>query len=232
MVPQKKQFHSIPRFLSAVTIGCVIAFIILVVILHIVRQDYDPVKRFISEYAVGPYGWIMQIASYMLSLTTLALAMGLWRKGFKSGRSQLGVISLGISSGGEIVAGSFPVDLQGTPLTLVGIVHLVASFITLISLFLAMAVFGRKFRKDPDWVGISSPSVTLAVLAPMSLIAITVCFVPLGIPGIGQWFLFLAITAWLCLVAIRLRKVSVAGWGSCHLGSRRRPCGLSSLMMG
>lgn len=150
-----------PDLLSIIATTGVVAFIIVVIVLIIVRQDYNPVKRYLSEYAVGPYGWVMQIAFCLLSLASFALALGLWSKGFDSGRSQLDIILLGIWSGGGFVAGIFPVDLQGTPLTFVGAVHLVSSSIALLSLFVAMVVFGIKFRKDPSWVGISLPAVVL-----------------------------------------------------------------------
>ncbi len=39
-------------------------FIVLVAALHFLKPDFDPSWRFISEYAIGDYGWVMVIAFF------------------------------------------------------------------------------------------------------------------------------------------------------------------------
>ncbi len=49
-----------------------------VVALHLLRPDYDPAQRAISEFAVGPYGYLMTIAFILSGVGSFALTLGLW----------------------------------------------------------------------------------------------------------------------------------------------------------
>src|SRR6266702_3274230 len=55
-------------------------FFVAVVTLHFLRPDYDPVKRAVSNYAIGPYGFLMTTAFFALALSLFALALGLARR--------------------------------------------------------------------------------------------------------------------------------------------------------
>lgn len=56
-------------------IGC---FGFAVIGLHFLRTDYDPLQRFISEYAVGPYSIIMRLAFFCLSTGSFTLVIALY----------------------------------------------------------------------------------------------------------------------------------------------------------
>ena len=58
-----------PR-LATLSLSGIAAFTGLVGLEHILRPDYDPRRRFISEYAVGPY-----IALDLTWLTWISLAL-------------------------------------------------------------------------------------------------------------------------------------------------------------
>lgn len=47
---------------------------------------------------------------------------------------------------GVLVAAAFPVDLQGRPVTAIGVVHLAASGVSFLALFVAMGLAARSFR--------------------------------------------------------------------------------------
>jgi hypothetical protein len=50
---------------------------VLVIVLHIVRPDLPPAAHRLSEYAIGPHGWLMTTAFFALgcALATLGLAI-------------------------------------------------------------------------------------------------------------------------------------------------------------
>ncbi len=54
------------------------AFIVLLAGLHALRTDLDPAWRFISEYEIGPFGWIMQLAFVCLAVSCLALCVAIY----------------------------------------------------------------------------------------------------------------------------------------------------------
>jgi hypothetical protein len=55
------------------------AFIVLLIALHVLRPDLDPSWRFISEYELGDYGWMMRLAFACLATSCLTLVIALWR---------------------------------------------------------------------------------------------------------------------------------------------------------
>jgi hypothetical protein len=54
-------------------------FVAAIAVLHLLRPDINPVERPTSEYAVGPFGYLMTSAFISLSLGTWALVVGLHR---------------------------------------------------------------------------------------------------------------------------------------------------------
>ena len=52
-------------------------FLILLVALHALKSELDPSWHFISEYAIGTYGWVMRVAFLLLATayTTLFIAL-------------------------------------------------------------------------------------------------------------------------------------------------------------
>lgn len=64
---------------SYVTVFSVIYYAGAIALLHVLRTDYDPGYRYLSEYVVGPYGALMTSTYFVLSMGSLALAWGLWR---------------------------------------------------------------------------------------------------------------------------------------------------------
>src|SRR6266480_7072785 len=66
-------------WLALIAIGGIIYFIVAVLVLHSLRPEYNPINHAVSNYAVGPYGYLMTAAFYVLALSIFALALGLFR---------------------------------------------------------------------------------------------------------------------------------------------------------
>lgn len=49
------------------------AFVVLLAALHVVKSELDPSWHFISEYEIGRYGWLMQLAFLALAGANLAI---------------------------------------------------------------------------------------------------------------------------------------------------------------
>ncbi|MGH2347449.1 MAG: DUF998 domain-containing protein [Chloroflexota bacterium] len=52
---------------ATLSLSSIAAFTGLVGLEHILRPDYDPRRRFISEYAIGPYKGVMTTAFFALA---------------------------------------------------------------------------------------------------------------------------------------------------------------------
>ena len=48
-------------------------------VLHVVEDEFEPCSRFISEYVLGDWGWLMNLAFIALGGAFLAVAHGLRR---------------------------------------------------------------------------------------------------------------------------------------------------------
>ena len=53
-------------------------FLVLLVVLHILKPEYDPSWRMISEYEIGRLGWVMQLAFFFLALASLSALVAVW----------------------------------------------------------------------------------------------------------------------------------------------------------
>ena len=73
--------------LALLTIVGIVDFLLNVAVLHFLRPDVNPMLDPISNYAVGPYGFLFTAADLGLGLAALALTFGLYRGIASRGRS-------------------------------------------------------------------------------------------------------------------------------------------------
>ena len=55
------------------------AFSIFLILLHFIKPENDPSWRMISEYQIGRWGWVMQLAFFCWSLGVFGLVAALWQ---------------------------------------------------------------------------------------------------------------------------------------------------------
>jgi hypothetical protein len=54
------------------------AFLLLLLLLHLIKPEIDPKWRWISEYEIGSFGWMMRLAFFCWGAGVIALAVTLW----------------------------------------------------------------------------------------------------------------------------------------------------------
>jgi hypothetical protein len=128
--------------------GCGLAFIALLALLHLLKPDMDPSWNFISEYEVGSFGWLMQLAFLTLSLSCIFLSLLLWKQIRIIGK--IGLVMLLISAAGMIIAAVFKTDPLNTPAasaTPSGKLHQLGAMLDQIpvaAIFMTIAIFRKK----------------------------------------------------------------------------------------
>ena len=95
---------------------CSMGFIIILAALHFIEPDIAPSWNFVSEYEIGRFGWLMQIAFFYLALSCIFLVLALWEQLNIAGKT--GLIMLMIASAGMILAAIFKPDALNTPANL------------------------------------------------------------------------------------------------------------------
>lgn len=201
------QAKQVARIATIAVVG-IAYFLIAVIALHFLRPDYDPVSRWVSEYAVGSYGFLMTSAFFGLSLGSLALVIGLYQGVSRSGRSWIGLLLLGIWGVGILIAGIFPGDLRGAPETISGNIHDLASLLSFFSLIAATILLSRRFKQDERWRPFHRSAFILSLVILATFIGF---FLTAGTEfvGLSQRIFIVTFLIWLLLTAARLRFVTI-----------------------
>jgi hypothetical membrane protein len=141
-------------------------FIVVFVVNDLFRDDYDPVRDFVSEAAIGPGGWL-QIANFLVTgALAVAFAVAARRVVNRAAAVLLGVFGVALMAAGVFVADPAPYT---TTRTGHGIAHDLISAVVFGSLAAAAFVSARR-RPDRRWrwycraVGVLVP--LLVLLAP------------------------------------------------------------------
>lgn len=129
-------------------------FAILLCVLHLLKPDLDPSWHFISEYAIGRYGFLMSLAFLSLSASYVALFVTL-RGQLPSIGGRVGRVLLIASALGLALGGFFTTDPLLTPpdqMTVSGQVHALGGAIGMVMPFASLLV-GRGLLRNPAWSG-------------------------------------------------------------------------------
>lgn len=188
-------------------------FLAVVVVLHFVQPELRPVRRFISEYAVGRMGWLLNtgFAFFAFGLSALATAFG-WRLDPRA-RTRVGGILLGVSALGILASGLFNADLQGADRTAYGIAHDLAGFVAFFSLIPGAIVISRRLARANRLRGRYLRLRLLAWLLVPLFLAMMFVFGPIGVIGAGQRIFLGGVFVWLLLAAQGLRTGSFSAPG-------------------
>ncbi len=215
-LPRKREANLSPGMLQArctawlglIAIGGIVYFFVAVVSLHVLRPEYNPVNHAVSNYAVGPYGYLMTAAFYALALSVFALAIGLARSMALTAQAQVSVLLLIIASICIIVMGIFPGDVHALhpPATITGVIHWTAAGVSFSSIMIAAFLLSNCFKTDVRWRACQHPCFVLA-LAMVGALLLYGVLALVGWIGVGQRIYIAVSLMWLLLIAVRLRSI-------------------------
>jgi hypothetical protein len=94
---------------ARVSIAAIILYQVLLIALIFIRPDLDPYWHTISEWAIGPYGWIM-IFAFLCSATSYGALFLAMRSHLKGVLGKIGEVLLLICFIGTIMVGVFVTD--------------------------------------------------------------------------------------------------------------------------
>ena len=178
------------------------AFVLLLVALHFLRPDLDPSWRFISEYELGDYAWMMRVAFFVLALSCVSLVVAIAGQV----RGIVGYLGLGLivlAAAGMALAGVYAPD-RDNPLHEVGAM---LDHLPFAALFITWGLL-----RNPNW---SKFRTTLLITAGLPLLGLAIFIISMvimlprngGQPGpevLVGWpnrIMILAHCAWLMPVA-------------------------------
>ena len=193
--------------LALLTIVGIADFLLNVAVLHFVRPDVNPVLEPMSNYAVGPYGFLLTAADIGSGLAALALTFGLYLSIAPPGRSYVGLFLLGLYGVSVLLAGIFPIDVGGEA-TMAGTIHNIVGNIAFFGFPIAVILLSLGMGKDERWRSLRLPALALAGVVVLTVI-LTMVGVNIGIGyGVTQRLFNVAAMLWMLVVALHLRSLA------------------------
>jgi hypothetical protein len=133
-------------------------FVVLLAALHFIKPGLDPSWHFISEYAIGDYGWIMVLAFLSLALGYVTLFVAI-RSQLRTVVGRVGLALLLVSALGLTIAAVFttdPITVSKDAATTEGTLHNLGGTLGLAMPF-AAALIGWKLARNPAWSSAKRP---------------------------------------------------------------------------
>ncbi len=128
-------------------------FLIVLVALHLIKPELDPAWRFVSEYAIGRNGWVLQLAFLALAISCLA-ASGVARSHVTTRAGRIGVGLLAVVGVALTAAAAFaidPITATKDELTMHGKLHGFASMIGVPGFPVAALLISGSLRRNEAW---------------------------------------------------------------------------------
>jgi hypothetical protein len=154
-------------------------FAILLAALHFIKPELDPSWHFISEYAIGEYGWIMVLAFLSLALAYASLLVAI-RSQLRTIAGRIGLALLLLSALGLTIAAIFttdPITVSENAVTTEGTLHNLGGTLGIAMPFAAVLI-GWRLARNPAWSSARRPLLWATGLA---LMAFVVSFVSLSV---------------------------------------------------
>ena len=197
----------VTMFLALLALAGIAVKFLIIAALHFLRPETNPVLEPISNYGVGPYGFLLTVADIGSVLGAFALVFGLYLGIAPPGRSYVGLFLLALYGVSELLAGIFPIDVGGEATT-AGTIHTIVGNISFFCLPIAAILLSLRMGKDEQWRSIRRPAVALSIVVVLTVI-LTIAGFNLGIGfGVTQRVANLAVLVWMLVVALHLRSVA------------------------
>ena len=195
---------------SYITLSSVIYYAVAIVLLHILRTDFNPGYRYLSEYARGPYGALMTSTFFVLSAGSFALSLGLCRSVASKLRFVPGLVLWLTWACAVFLAGIYTSDLQGTPHTRIGRIHDQMGMIAFPSATVALLLLSLALRWEKEWRPVWRPAMLLSMAALVSFLLLD-RFGQRDLGGLDQRISLAATLIWMWIIAKRMQVIAKAG---------------------
>lgn len=182
--------------------------LVLCVLVQWINHDFFPPDVSVSQYGVGPRGWVFTAWTAMVALAVLALQAG--------GTVHQHYIANWLAAGGLglLVMGIVRTDANGLQQSLHARVHMISSIVALVALPIGMAL--AMSHANPRW---RRGSWVIVGLSSLSLVLVLISAAGVATPGLDaqhSWSLWQS-------VAVTLDMLLLAGFALTSLPVRHDP---------
>lgn len=190
--------------LLLLSVTAFVAFIGALLALHALDPQDDLDSHLISEYARGDYGLLFGVALVVLGIGSGMLTLGLRPLLTADWQARFAQVTLLIWSLGACLAGIFPTDPAGTPVSASGYIHSFAAVAAFIALTASIFFFAAYFRQDDRW----NPLITQILAVALVLMLVGFFASPTDLQGLtGRIFLVLVASSLIYLALTGLQHI-------------------------
>jgi hypothetical protein len=197
-----------------------VTYQVLLIILIFLRPDIQPYSNTISEWAIGKFGWLMQVAFFCSALSYLFLFLSI--KSYVHGRwGKIGLILLFICFIGTIGVGAFVTDPYPPDFTIATtFIHTISGTLAMLLLPFAALLINRSLMRNEHWKAAKNILKWTAFLPLLAFIGFIVHYnlfvAPLGENAVGEnvpigyppRIMFLVYHIWLVILALCILKLN------------------------
>jgi len=192
--------------LASIGAAAVLFLGLTLIAMHAIQPGLDPATHYVSEYAHGPFGWLVMVAYVSGGVGVLGIA---WAAGteLSGARSVALAICLALVGVGLILTGVTRIDLPAADgsvaSTASGMAHELAGYVMFLGLLPGAFLVAVAFRADPR---LSTAALPAWILAGGIVITFVVAMMSLSLDliGVGQRIFLATWIAWLVFVALQL----------------------------
>lgn len=198
---------------ARISITSGVLFALLLGSLHFLEPEFDPTWRFISEYTLGKFGWLMSLAFVAIAISLASIGVAV----FSRVRNMVGYIGLTIlvlAVVGLLIAASFktdPIFTKQEDMTSSGQMHVLGASLDYSPIALLLLSFS--LARHGDWVSVKKWLFFAAILSIVLTIGFIFTIPSDGIFGPGVYsglvgrFLMLSYIGWLAIAALHVLKL-------------------------
>ena len=196
--------------LALVSLIATLGYLALFVALHVLPTGYHPVQEAVSDYAVGPYGYLFRAGLYVSSLGVLALAfllvVGVGSPPVAS-RDLVYLLAIPLTRIGMTL---FPTDLEGTARTRTGILHYACAIAAFTLTYLAISGVTPTLIDvaQARWLGDTLHVVSVIVAASLILVVVTMAGPLRRVFGLTERIFLVTTNLWFALAALLVLTMS------------------------
>jgi hypothetical protein len=201
---------------SKIAIGAGSGYVFLLLVLHILEPEFDPTWRFISEYALGKFGLLMNACFLLYSVAAICIIL-LVRPHIRTIVGYIGLIILAISALGIAMAGLFntdPISTEMSEISSSGTIHYMGASLDFAPLAFFLLAFG--LGRNNSWRPIRTRLLITSVISILLTIAFMASmpedykFDPGTYTGLIGRFLFVSYLASILVIGFHARKLASA----------------------
>jgi hypothetical protein len=191
---------------AGLSLAATLAYLAIFVAWHALPTGYDPVRHAVSDYAIGPYGYLFRVGLLASSIAVAALGFALLAGVGSAPLAARDLVYLFLIPVARIGMTLFATDLEDSRLTRTGLLHYAFAILAFTFTYLVISGMTPVLRDlDPaTWLRDALRWSAWAVAPELALVVVTMVGPLRRVFGLFERLFLLTTNLWFILVAVLL----------------------------